>query len=54
MKLKKNTYQNLRMFGMTPREFLGTLRPNSKRGDKEITNMVSDLSISIDEIATGI
>ena len=54
MKLKKNTYQNLRMFGMTHTEFLNTLRPKSKRQDKEITNMPNDLSISIDEIATGV
>ena len=39
------------MFGMTYSEFVNTLKPKSKRQDKEITNMPNDLSISIDEIA---
>ena len=42
------------MFGMTPTEFEGTFKPKIKKTDPKITNMLNDLSISIDEIATGV
>ena len=42
------------MFGMTYPEFLSTFRPKIKKMDPGITNMMTDLSISIDEIATGV
>ena len=37
---------------MTPSEFTATVRPKKIKG--EITNMPNDLSISIDELSTGV